>query len=131
MVVYGPYLRKDNRKHVILVREDGRRQTVSYPKYLLQNHIGRDLVGDETVDHIDDDFTNDDISNLQILTRAENSKKYKDANPALILELTCKYCGILFDRVASAERANREVKKMDGPFCSKSCMGKVHHRVSK
>ena len=127
MVVYGPYLRKDNRKHVILVHEDGRRQTVSYPKYLLQNHIGRDLVGDETVDHIDDDFTNDDISNLQILTRAENSKKYQDQHPQEILTLTCKYCGILFERAECDERANREIRKMDGPFCSKRCVGKVHH----
>ena len=127
MVVYGPYLRKDNRKHVILIHEDGRRQTVSYPKYLLQNHIGRDLVGDETVDHIDDDFTNNDIDNLQILTRADNSKKHSDQHPAEVYDLECINCGKMFTRLARIERRLRDVWKLNGPFCSQSCVGQVHN----
>lgn len=47
--VYGPYLRKDNRKHVILIKHDenGRiidRITCSYPKYIVENIINKNLI---------------------------------------------------------------------------------------
>lgn len=127
MRIYGPYLRKDGRKHVCILHPDGRRQTKSYPKYLMENHLGRELTLEETVDHIDDDFTNNDILNLQILTRVENIKKYKDQNKAVMLNLTCKCCGILFERREAVELYNRNIRLLDGPFCSQSCVGTVYH----
>lgn len=44
-------------------------------KLLLEIDIGRRLIDDETVDHIDGDCTNNDILNLQILSSKENSSK--------------------------------------------------------
>jgi hypothetical protein len=41
----------------------------------MANHLGRDILPEETVDHIDGDFTNDDIDNLQLLSREENASK--------------------------------------------------------
>ena len=73
--VYGPYTRKDGRQHVILVHEDLSRQTMSYPKYLMEQQLGRPLLASKTVDHINNDFTDNRIENLQILTRAENAAK--------------------------------------------------------
>src|SRR5580704_15869782 len=46
VLVHGPYLRKDGRKHVVLYwRENDarRRQTISYPKWLMEQHVGRTL----------------------------------------------------------------------------------------
>ena len=74
MKIYGPYTRKDGRKHIVL-RKDGKLQTISYPRFLLEEKLGRKLLPEETVDHIDEDISNDDPSNLQILSRAENSRK--------------------------------------------------------
>lgn len=74
MKIYGPYTRKDGRKHVIL-RKDGKLQTISYPRFLLEEKLGRKLLPEETVDHIDEDLSNDDLSNLQVLSRAENARK--------------------------------------------------------
>jgi len=74
--VYGPYLRKDNRKHVILIdKEKNLRRTISYPKYLLMKKLNREFKKNETTDHVDEDFTNDNISNLQILSRKNNARK--------------------------------------------------------
>ena len=57
--VYGPYKRKDDRQIVVVVHRNGKRRTVSYPKWLLECHLGRKLHKDrETVDHWDSDFNN-------------------------------------------------------------------------
>ena len=41
----------------------------------MENHLGRLLEDWETVDHIDNDETNDEISNLQILSLQDNILK--------------------------------------------------------
>ena len=76
MKMYGPYTRKDGRQHIVLYDfEKNIRKTVSYPKYLLEQKLGRELLPNETCDHIDGDHTNNDLDNLQILTREENALK--------------------------------------------------------
>ena len=37
----GPYMRPDGRKHFIVVKPDGSRTTLSYPKYLMEQALGR------------------------------------------------------------------------------------------
>ena len=49
-------------------------------RYLLAVKLGRYLTDEEQVDHIDDDKTNDNIDNLQILTVKENAVKSGLAN---------------------------------------------------
>lgn len=79
--IYGPYTRKDGRKHIILKLKGtgkggfGNLTTYSYPKFLLEMKLGQKLNRNETCDHKDDNFTNDDINNLQVLTRADNIRK--------------------------------------------------------
>ena len=71
--IYGPYTRKDNRQHIICMMKDGSRKTISYPKYLMEKRIGRYLTEEETVDHIDGDFLNNNPGNLQILGRSKHA----------------------------------------------------------
>ena len=125
MKIYGPYTRKDGRMHVVVVKDDKTKTTISYPKYLMQQHLGRELTNDETVDHIDGNIFNNDISNFQILSRADNA--LKSVKWAEYLKLTCKYCGKQFERRAAIHKHNTNVRKVDGPFCSKQCVGKVHN----
>jgi hypothetical protein len=72
--IYGPYTRDDGRKHIIAISPKGNKFTVSYPKYLMELHLNRYLKNNETIDHKDEDFTNNDINNLQILTKSVHSK---------------------------------------------------------
>jgi len=125
MKIYGPYTRKDGRMIVVVVNDDKTTKTISYPKYLMQQHLGRELTIHETVDHIDGNIFNNDISNFQILSRVENARK--SVKYAEYLKLTCKQCGKLFERRKAIHKRNMAIRKVDGPFCSKHCVGKRHH----
>ena len=127
MKIYGPYTRKDGRKHAVIVKEDGTRTTKSWPRIVMESHLGRDLLPEETVDHIDNDFTNDSIENLQLLSLRDNVIKEQQRHPAKYVQLVCKYCGNTFSKREALEKYDREVRIKDGPFCSKSCVGKIHH----
>lgn len=129
MKVYGPYTRKDGRQHVIVV-DNGRRQTISYPKWILIQN-GFVFEDDDTVDHIDGDHTNNNINNLQIISRSQNaSKKYTD-HPELkaeVVELICSHCDKMFIRYKrDYEYLLRKNKNKEYYFCSRSCQGKVFH----
>ena len=125
MKVYGPYTRKDGRQHVILY-ENGKRQTVSYPKYLLEQKIGRSLLPDETCDHIDGDYTNNNIDNLQVLTRSDNIRKHAALKPEERGVFTCPVCNCSFTRLMRDVRHNRK-KGKSGPYCSRICAGSGGH----
>lgn len=118
--VYGPYNRNDGRLHVCLVAKNGQsRKTVSYPKFLLEVHLGRLLTADETVDHIDGDFRNNAITNLQILPRAKHASL--DAKRRVVPEVACPVCGDTF--LPSRNQTRRRNRDTAGPFCSKRCTG--------
>ena len=116
--VFGPYRRKDGRKHVVLQCELTKKlKTISYPKYLMELHLGRYLTDDETVDHKDRDFTNDSLSNLQILPRSDHAKL--DVQRRKVLTAYCERCGKDFE--LSRNQTSERAKKLSGPYCSRSC----------
>ena len=133
--VFGPYTRTDNRKHVILNNSKvpkgtkGKLRTISYPKALIESTIERKLLPNETIDHKDDDFTNDTITNLRILDRKEHCSN--DAIKYQPTTLPCVQCGNPCD--LSKEQivnriANAKIGK-HGPFCSRSCSGKYGNMI--
>jgi hypothetical protein len=126
MRVYGPYTRKDNRQHIVIVHPDGRKQTKSYPRHLLEQHIGRELTIYETVDHIDEDKTNNDITNLQILSLSDNAKKAMLLRPRQVYKFVCPVCGIDAVKFLNHVKNNWRRRKA-GPYCSRQCSGKVHN----
>lgn len=86
----------------------------------MEQHLGRKLLPNETVDHINGDFTDDRLENLQILTRSNHVML--DVNRKLIIELPCVYCG---KPVKTHHfKHNRMIKRMKAsPFCSRVCSG--------
>jgi len=133
--VTGPYIRKDGRKHLCLNNsklsrgDPNKTRTLSYPKALVEVREGRKLMDNETADHIDEDFTNDYISNLQILTRVDNAIKSFEADTTRHTELIkciCPQCNKDFIGLARQIRANNIKQQKPGPFCSKSCAGKFN-----
>lgn len=68
-------INSEGRRTVILYNSPRDRSTTAYARYLLSIKIGRYLEDTEQVDHIDNDKTNDNVTNLQILTGKQNSTK--------------------------------------------------------
>lgn len=95
MKCYGPYTRKDGRQIVILKTpgvSDNR--TVSYPKYIVECYLGRYLKEDETVDHIDGNFLNNNIDNLRVIPRSDHVKSHQSEKVDQIR--VCPICGCEF-----------------------------------
>lgn len=121
--VYGPYTRKDGRKHIILRNSEslkgskGSVKTISYPKALYEATIGKKLSPNETIDHQDRDFTNDSFSNLRVRNRPSHS--HLDVKRVILPESNCASCGKVF--TLSREQCSERSKNKPGPFCSKNC----------
>lgn len=126
---YGPYSSsKDGRLRCVLRHSDGHKQTVSYPKYLMEVHLDRYLDVDETIDHIDGNFLNNDLSNLQVIDRKQHS--YNDVLRNKDVVVKCQYCGKEFKIEGSAlHQRNRSDKHQSGYFCSRQCSGKYGKEI--
>jgi hypothetical protein len=127
--VYGPYSRKrDKRQHVVLVYPDLSKQTVSYPKFLMEQHLGRYLLPNETVDHINRDCTDNRIENLQILDRKHHASLDAKRVDKSTQEFTCPVCKDKFTLEGNTlqDRLNKMIRINDykGPFCSRKCSSK-------
>lgn len=124
--IQGPYYRDDGRLHIVLYyghTNTPRTKTVSFPKLLVEYKIGRRLKVNETADHKDRDFTNNELTNLQVLDKAEHARI--DAKRRLPENFICPYCGTFFqlrDKKLADATQNRKRGKA-GPFCNRSCSG--------
>ena len=117
------YLCKDNRLRIYIKESH---KTVSYPKYLMEETLGRKLLANEEVHHKDRNPLNNELSNLEVRIRgehqAEHSTKYKDKIAV------CGWCGKEFlwtgpqqQRFYTERRLGRHNSPL--PFCSRSCVG--------
>ena len=126
---YGPYAsKKDNRLRCVLIYPNGRKQTLSYPKYLMEVHLNKYLEENDTIDHIDGNFLNNEINNLRVIKRKQHC--YEDAVRNRDMIAICNYCGKEF--IISGNKLhnrNRYDRKQSGYFCSKQCTGKYGRKV--
>ena len=135
--VYGPYDRKeDNRQHVIIISLDGKRKTLSYPRYVMEINLNRYLTKDEEVHHIDGNEKNNTIFNLVIIpTHVHKRMKRGSKFNELAKEIhTCPMCKIEFKLTLEQTREryyNEERKMIHGPFCSGECVGNFGRTIQK
>lgn len=127
MKTFGPYTRKDGRQHVVVQEvPGGKLRTVSYPKYLVEQRLGRELDPDkETIDHIDGNWMNNSPDNLRIVPRAQHARE--DHVRAKLVELPCVECGNTTQRTPAYVRG-RAKRGVAGPFCTKECSGRYGSR---
>ena len=114
---------KNGRADVHLVKggkRDAERKCISYARYLWISENGEVPEGYE-VDHINNDFTDDRLENLQILTKEENIRKSAKVRYNPYVKLTCPICGKEFDYL------RRNLSTHPNPCCSRSCGGKMSH----
>lgn len=122
---YTRKCKKDGRVRLDLFNSNSDRSTTSYARYLVSVKIGRYLTSEEEVDHTDNDCSNDEITNLQVLTIEEHKAKTKascEGRPTT--ELKCANCGCLFHREVS------KLKISTNTFCSRSCNGLFNYSSS-
>lgn len=125
--VHGPYKRPDGRQIVIVIERNGKRRTVSYPKWIMELHLGRKLDPNlETVDHWDSNIDNNDVSNLRLVPRDQHSKD--DTRRVKPVSFTCAWCDKRFERSPRLIR-DKAKKNKAGPFCSRSCAGKYSRQL--
>jgi hypothetical protein len=134
--IYGPYSRRDGRKHMVYVlpdkdgiyRKHSKKSTVSYPKWLMEQELGRILDPDlETIDHKDRDFTNNNLDNFRIIERSKHAKD--DAKRLASIEFICFWCKNKFIDNNPRHRIYNKNRGKKGPFCSKSCAGKYGKKI--
>lgn len=122
--VYGPYLRKDNRLHVIIVSKNGRR-TLSYPRYLMEKYLGRFLHPYEDVHHKDGDISNNKISNLEVVNYRKHTTQHSIKYTKVIHD-KCLICDkkITLNLIRQRNLRSNIARGKRGPFCSRVCSGK-------
>ncbi|HAY3553759.1 HNH endonuclease [Elizabethkingia meningoseptica] len=117
-------INKEPRRILTLYKMDGTLTSISYARYLMSIHLGRFLLKNEYVDHIDNCKLNDVIENLQILTPRENNiKKLKhlglESKP---ISLVCPICKQEFTK--ARKQLITKLNNGKNPTCSKKCGGK-------
>lgn len=130
--VLGPYKRTDGRKHIVLNNSNaskgtkGKTKTISYPKALKEIEIGKRLLDNETIDHHDRNFNNDDSSNLVI--KKQSIHAFEDALRVEVAPVKCAWheCSVVF--IPTKAQRNKQSSGPNGlpagPFCSNICKGK-------
>lgn len=113
----GPYLRSvDDRKIVILIFPN-KKTTITYAKLKIQYKLNRLLTPEETVDHINEDRTDDRFANLQVLSLSENARKSMRLKYPKRPDKNCEQCGkLLPEKIIYGERV----------FCSATCRNKFY-----
>lgn len=118
--IYGPYIAKDGRLRIMGIDSNNVKHTISYPKYLMELHLGRYLEKNEQVDHIDGNPLNNDISNLRVVLLGEHQSLHAIRNKDVIVN--CTFCNKPFSIKGS--KINYRNRYNSGYFCSKQCSGK-------
>lgn len=123
------YRCKDGRERVYIKET---KKVMSYPKYLMEQELGRVLSDNEEVHHKDENPLNNELSNLEVRIhgehQAEHSTKYHDKTA------TCGWCGKEFLWTAKQQRTfngNRQYgnRMSEVPFCSRQCSGRYGQRI--
>lgn len=114
----------DGRRTVTLYNCSTDRSSTQYARYLMAVHLNRYLTAEEHVDHIDNDKTNDNLDNLQILSLKENNQKtFKQPD----VNLVCPACKKPFTRTLTQLRGKKHLIESNSICCSRSCGGKFSH----
>ncbi len=89
-------------------------------RLVMENHLGRLLTDDEIVHHKDENKRNNDINNLEVMSRSKHTILHRKTGRNIV-ELVCPNCHGKFHREKRnvVNRANQI-----GIYCSRSCSAK-------
>jgi len=102
---------------------------ILYARFVVEQHLGRYLSTNEDVHHKDGNKLNDTISNLEVLSRSDHTKKHCKIGRDIIT-LVCPTCNKKFSRERrKTHLANN--KRTIRTFCSRSCSTKYYSSLKK
>ena len=125
--INGPYFnRLNNRMYVVLYYENGKKNTITYARYLVQLKLGRVLHENEIVHHKNGDVSDDRLSELEIISRNEHSVHHNKLRGLKFVRLKCPECGNIF-----IKRRNLTILGRGGIYnaCSRVCNAKFSHKL--
>lgn len=124
---YGQYWNKKQGRWYVYTtpRGGGKPRYMLVSRAVMEQQMGRLLDRDETVDHINEDCTDDSLANLQILTLRQNIRKH--FGPRMLYTYACAKCGVSKTIKMADYRWARSQGK-GTRFCSKSCWAKIYWR---
>lgn len=102
----------------------GKKRSTSLARYLMSLHLGYIPSRDMDVDHIDQDPTNDRVSNLQLVSKSDNLAKGGTHHAsAWLIKASCVVCGR-----DVTKRGRISYFPPDSIFsCSRVCAGSISH----
>lgn len=115
---------ESGRRYVCLYNSQDDRTIISYARYLMCVKIGQMIPEGYEVDHRDDDYTNDDINNLQIVTKEYNL--LKEHYRYIMFEqehigLVCACCETPYLLTERQWKQKMKESKSGLAFCSHEC----------
>lgn len=98
-----------------------------YPlhRVLMENKIGKSLLSNEDVHHVDGNKNNNSTDNLEILSKRDHAKKHIIVIPDI--EVVCKCCYKQFKVKPHFYRLRINRNKKKEIYCSRSCGSKMSH----
>jgi hypothetical protein len=124
--IRNTYQNKDGRWRSYCVDENGEPHIVSYPRLLMEQKLGRPLEPNEDVHHIDEDYNNNDIDNLEVILHGEHQRKHSQKYINTIEK--CMICGKMFQMSSSQwSLFMRDIRRNRHRIltCGKTCAGKA------
>ncbi len=97
---------------------DGKWRTQLQHRFVVESQLGRPLAADEHVHHRDENKTNNDPVNLELLSKADHCREHFGTGRTMVTR-DCGCCGARFE--VEIKRANDATKRGRALFCSRRC----------
>ena len=127
---YNVYTNKDGRTRVY---DKTTHKVTSYPRLIMESILGRKLLPNEDVHHIDENPLNNDPNNLEVIDHSIHERNHATKLVFQDKEMICPTCNNSFIWTAEKQRKARKNSygkyKKAGPFCSKKCVGLYGQRL--
>lgn len=97
-------------------------------RVIMENSLGRILSDEEVVHHKDHNKYNNDIDNLEILTKVEHNRRHGLEQGRMTVILRCPVCGKEFVKAKNQTHLQKK-SKFNCTCCSPVCRGKLSRYI--
>lgn len=104
--------------YIKLYLENGK--VVDEHRYIMSNHLGRELDSNETVHHKDEDKKNNEIQNLEIISPSKHAYNH-NIGTAKYITIKCSHCNENFSKLLREYKCKTKKGQIDF-YCNRTCM---------